>query len=248
MGVYGIVCMYIQGVWLLSAASILLLLFMALFACISRGLGCCLQHPSYFYCLWHCLHVYPGGLVVVCSIHLTSIVYGIVCMYIQGAWLLSAASILLLLFMALFACISRGLGCCLQHPSYFYCLWHCLHVYPGGSVVVCSIHLTSIVYGIVCMYIQGARLLSAASILLLLFMALFACISRGLGCCLQHPSYFYCFLACSPRFLYQWPNARISVMGGEQAANVLVTVQSQQRQREGKQVGTTLSPCVFVES
>ena len=45
------------------------------------------------------------------------------------------------------------------------------------------------------------------------------------------------FTVCSPRFLYQWPNARISVMGGEQAANVLVTVQSQQRQREGKQVG-----------
>jgi len=44
------------------------------------------------------------------------------------------------------------------------------------------------------------------------------------------------YTVCSPRFLYQWPNARISVMGGEQAANVLVTVQSQQRQRDGRQV------------
>ncbi|KAF1591160.1 UNVERIFIED_CONTAM: putative methylcrotonoyl-CoA carboxylase beta chain, mitochondrial, partial [Eudyptes robustus] len=31
-----------------------------------------------------------------------------------------------------------------------------------------------------------------------------------------------------------WPNARISVMGGEQAANVLATVQKDQRAREGK--------------
>ncbi|PRC49561.1 methylcrotonoyl-CoA carboxylase, partial [Mycobacterium sp. ITM-2017-0098] len=28
----------------------------------------------------------------------------------------------------------------------------------------------------------------------------------------------------SPRFLWMWPNARISVMGGEQAASVLATV------------------------
>ncbi|XP_032191924.1 methylcrotonoyl-CoA carboxylase beta chain, mitochondrial isoform X3 [Mustela erminea] len=39
----------------------------------------------------------------------------------------------------------------------------------------------------------------------------------------------------SPRFLYLWPNARISVMGGEQAANVLATVAKDQRAREGKQ-------------
>lgn len=30
--------------------------------------------------------------------------------------------------------------------------------------------------------------------------------------------------AYGPRFLYMWPNARIGVMGGEQAANVLATV------------------------
>ena len=33
-----------------------------------------------------------------------------------------------------------------------------------------------------------------------------------------------CGRAYSPRFLYMWPNARISVMGGEQAAQVLSTI------------------------
>jgi 3-methylcrotonyl-CoA carboxylase beta subunit len=33
-----------------------------------------------------------------------------------------------------------------------------------------------------------------------------------------------CGRAYSPRFLWTWPNARISVMGGEQAASVLATV------------------------
>jgi len=38
----------------------------------------------------------------------------------------------------------------------------------------------------------------------------------------------------APRFLWMWPNARISVMGGEQAANVLLTVKQDQLAREGK--------------
>lgn len=38
-------------------------------------------------------------------------------------------------------------------------------------------------------------------------------------------NYGMCGRAFSPRFLYMWPNARISVMGGSQAANVLSTVQ-----------------------
>jgi 3-methylcrotonyl-CoA carboxylase beta subunit len=37
-------------------------------------------------------------------------------------------------------------------------------------------------------------------------------------------NYGMCGRAYSPRFLWMWPNARISVMGGEQAANVLATV------------------------
>jgi 3-methylcrotonyl-CoA carboxylase beta subunit len=37
-----------------------------------------------------------------------------------------------------------------------------------------------------------------------------------------------CGRAYSPRLLFQWPNARISVMGGEQAASVLATVKREQ--------------------
>ncbi|TNC22734.1 carboxyl transferase domain-containing protein [Amycolatopsis alkalitolerans] len=39
-------------------------------------------------------------------------------------------------------------------------------------------------------------------------------------------NYSMCGRAYSPRFLWMWPNARISVMGGEQAASVLSTVRS----------------------
>jgi 3-methylcrotonyl-CoA carboxylase beta subunit len=37
-------------------------------------------------------------------------------------------------------------------------------------------------------------------------------------------NYGMCGRAFSPRFLFTWPNSRISVMGGEQAASVLATV------------------------
>jgi 3-methylcrotonyl-CoA carboxylase beta subunit len=39
-------------------------------------------------------------------------------------------------------------------------------------------------------------------------------------------NYAMCGRAYSPRFMWSWPNARISVMGGEQAAQVLATVRS----------------------
>jgi 3-methylcrotonyl-CoA carboxylase beta subunit len=41
---------------------------------------------------------------------------------------------------------------------------------------------------------------------------------------LRRGNYGMCGRAYSPRFLFTWPNARISVMGGEQAASVLATV------------------------
>lgn len=44
-----------------------------------------------------------------------------------------------------------------------------------------------------------------------------------------------CGRAYSPRFLYMWPNSRISVMGGTQAANVLAQVTADQRKRAGKE-------------
>lgn len=51
-------------------------------------------------------------------------------------------------------------------------------------------------------------------------------------------NYGMCGRAYNPRFLWMWPNARISVMGGEQAANVLLTVKQEQLEREGKQALT----------
>jgi 3-methylcrotonyl-CoA carboxylase beta subunit len=47
-------------------------------------------------------------------------------------------------------------------------------------------------------------------------------------------NYAMCGRAYSPRFLFQWPNARISVMGGEQAASVLATVKGDQLKAAGK--------------
>ncbi|HSP15749.1 MAG TPA: carboxyl transferase domain-containing protein [Thermoanaerobaculia bacterium] len=47
-------------------------------------------------------------------------------------------------------------------------------------------------------------------------------------------NYGMCGRAYAPRFLWMWPNARISVMGGEQAAGVLTTVKREQLAREGK--------------
>jgi acetyl-CoA carboxylase carboxyltransferase component len=47
-------------------------------------------------------------------------------------------------------------------------------------------------------------------------------------------NYGMCGRAYEPRLLWMWPNARISVMGGEQAASVLVTVKRDQLAREGK--------------
>jgi len=48
-------------------------------------------------------------------------------------------------------------------------------------------------------------------------------------------NYGMCGRAYSPRMLWMWPNARISVMGGEQAAGVLSTVQRDNVERKGKQ-------------
>lgn len=51
-------------------------------------------------------------------------------------------------------------------------------------------------------------------------------------------NYGMCGRAYSPRQLWMWPNARISVMGGEQAANVLLTVKMDQLAAKGQ----TMSP------
>ena len=48
-------------------------------------------------------------------------------------------------------------------------------------------------------------------------------------------NYGMCGRAYSPRFLFTWPNSRISVMGGEQAASVLATVRRDNLEAEGKE-------------
>ena len=47
-------------------------------------------------------------------------------------------------------------------------------------------------------------------------------------------NYGMCGRAYDPRFLFMWPNARISVMGGEQAAGVMAQLRRDQLEREGE--------------
>jgi 3-methylcrotonyl-CoA carboxylase beta subunit len=46
-------------------------------------------------------------------------------------------------------------------------------------------------------------------------------------------NYAMCGRAYSPRFLWSWPNARISVMGGDQAANVLAQINREKLEKQG---------------
>jgi 3-methylcrotonyl-CoA carboxylase beta subunit len=47
-------------------------------------------------------------------------------------------------------------------------------------------------------------------------------------------NYGMCGRAYEPNFVWTWPNSRISVMGGEQAASVLAQVQRAKRERKGE--------------
>lgn len=58
-------------------------------------------------------------------------------------------------------------------------------------------------------------------------------------------NYGMCGRAFSPRFLWMWPNARISVMGGEQAAKVLSTVKQQGLKAAGKSEMTSAEVAAF---
>ena len=49
-------------------------------------------------------------------------------------------------------------------------------------------------------------------------------------------NYGMCGRAYGPRFLFMWPNGRISVMGGEQAASVLLTVKLAQMEKDGRKM------------
>jgi 3-methylcrotonyl-CoA carboxylase beta subunit len=48
-------------------------------------------------------------------------------------------------------------------------------------------------------------------------------------------NYAMCGRAYEPRFLWMWPNARIAVMGGEQAASVLAQVKGANKKRQGEE-------------
>lgn len=48
-------------------------------------------------------------------------------------------------------------------------------------------------------------------------------------------NYGMCGRAYSPRFLYMWPNSKISVMGGAQAGGVLAQITEEQYKRSGKE-------------
>ncbi len=52
-------------------------------------------------------------------------------------------------------------------------------------------------------------------------------------------NYGMCGRAFGSRFLWMWPNAKISVMGGEQAANVLLTVKKDQKAQKGEEPMTS---------
>ncbi len=67
---------------------------------------------------------------------------------------------------------------------------------------------------------HGAKLVTAVACAAVPKITLIIGGSYGAG------NYGMCGRAFSPRFLWMWPNARISVMGGEQAASVLATVKS----------------------
>ena len=74
---------------------------------------------------------------------------------------------------------------------------------------------------------DGAKLVTAVSCVNVPKFTIIVGGSHGAG------NYGMCGRAYDPRFLFMWPNSRISVMGGPQAADVLTTVKQDQRAREG---------------
>ena len=74
---------------------------------------------------------------------------------------------------------------------------------------------------------DGAKLVTAVSCVPVPKFTVIIGGSHGAG------NYGMCGRAYDPRFLWMWPNARVSVMGGEQAANVLAMVRSESMARRG---------------
>jgi 3-methylcrotonyl-CoA carboxylase beta subunit len=76
---------------------------------------------------------------------------------------------------------------------------------------------------------DGAKLVSAVSTTRVPKLTVIVGGSFGAG------NYGMCGRAYDPRFLWMWPNARISVMGGEQAATVLSTIRADQAEATGRE-------------
>ncbi|MFN8176315.1 MAG: carboxyl transferase domain-containing protein [bacterium] len=70
---------------------------------------------------------------------------------------------------------------------------------------------------------DGAKMVQAVSTARVPRFTVIVGASHGAG------NYAMCGRGYSPRFLFSWPNARISVMGAEQAASVLVTIKEQKK-------------------
>jgi len=79
---------------------------------------------------------------------------------------------------------------------------------------------------------DGAKMVQAVATAAVPKITVIVGASHGAG------NYAMCGRGYGPRFLFTWPNARISVMGAEQAASVLVQVKREQLARENR----TLSP------
>eukprot|EP00808_Paulinella_micropora_P012732 g34696.t1 len=75
---------------------------------------------------------------------------------------------------------------------------------------------------------HGAKMIMAVSCVAVPKISIVLGGSHGAG------NYAMCGPAFDPRFTFLWPNARISVMGGQQAADVITIVKDAQLKREGK--------------
>ena len=75
---------------------------------------------------------------------------------------------------------------------------------------------------------DGAKMVQAVATAAVPKITVIVGASHGAG------NYAMCGRGYGPRFLFTWPNSRISVMGAEQAASVLVQVKREQLAREGK--------------
>ena len=85
---------------------------------------------------------------------------------------------------------------------------------------------------------DGAKLVTAVSCAPVPKLTLIVGGSHGAG------NYGMCGRAYDPRFLFTWPNSRISVMGGPQAASVLSTVKNDQMKTD---VGKSMTPAELEE-